>query len=192
MKKIYLLDFDGTISDKDSFILFSWYAVSVFAFIRYWCYTSINYLLSAKSNATLKEFFFLSNFKNFDAALFNTICNHFEKDKVVQTIKNSFQKYIEKIDNQSTVVVISASVSNYLQPWCDRMGFDLIATELEVVDGRLTGQFSTPNCNGKEKVRRIKEKYDLSNYEEIHVFGNSEGDRPMLALGTHQYYQYFK
>ena len=44
------------------------------------------------------------------------------------------------------------------------MGFDLISTELEVKDGKLTGKFSTPNCNGKEKVRRIKEKYNLKLY----------------------------
>jgi phosphoserine phosphatase len=72
------------------------------------------------------------------------------------------------------------------------MGFELISTELEVIDGRLTGKFSTLNCNGKEKVKRIKEKYNLLEYDEIHVFGNSKGDFPMLELGTHKYYKFFK
>ena len=89
-------------------------------------------------------------------------------------------------------MIVSASISNYLKPWCDEMGFHLICTELEVKDGKLTGKFSTPNCNGTEKVRRIKEKYDLSIYDEIHVFGNSKGDFPMLELGTHKYYKFFK
>ena len=72
------------------------------------------------------------------------------------------------------------------------MGFDLISTELEVKNGELTGKFSTPNCNGIEKVKRIKEKYNLSEYDEIHVFGNSNGDLPMIELGTHKYYKFFK
>jgi hypothetical protein len=67
-----------------------------------------------------------------------------------------------------------------------------ISTKLEVKNGVLTGRFSTLNCNGQEKVIRIKEKYDLIIYDEIHVFGNSKGDFPMLDLGTHKYYKYFK
>jgi len=100
--------------------------------------------------------------------------------------------FIKNINEDSKVVIVSASISNYLKPWCDEMGFDLIPTELEVIDGKLTGRFSTPNCNGKEKVRRIKEKYNLSEYNEIHVFGNSKGDLPMLELATHKYYKFFK
>ena len=70
------------------------------------------------------------------------------------------------------------------------MGYDLISTELKVENGKLTGKF-LPNCNGYEKVKRIKEKYNLSEYKEIHVFGNSKGDLPMLELGTHKYYKFF-
>jgi phosphoserine phosphatase len=67
-----------------------------------------------------------------------------------------------------------------------------LCTELEVKDGILTGKFATPNCNGEEKVNRIKKAYDLSLYDEVHVFGNSPGDLPMMDLGTHSYYRYFK
>jgi phosphatidylglycerophosphatase C len=88
-------------------------------------------------------------------------------------------------------VIVSASISNYLKPWCDDMGFHLICSELEVKDGKLTDKFSTLNYNGTEKVRRIKEKYDLSIYDEIHVFGNSKGAFPILELGTHKYYKFF-
>ena len=90
--------------------------------------------------------------------------------------------YINSIDGNPKIVVVSASINNYLKPWCDKLGFELISTELETVDGKLTGKFSTPNCNGFEKVIRINKKYNLSNYEEIHVFGNSKGDLPMLNL----------
>ena len=37
-----------------------------------------------------------------------------------------------------------------------KMGYELISTELKVENGKLTGKFSSPNCNGYEKVKRIR------------------------------------
>ena len=48
------------------------------------------------------------------------------------------------------------------------------------------------NCSNEKKVIEIKKKFDLKKYSEIHVFGNSEGDKKMLDLGTNKYYKYFK
>ena len=187
MNKIYFFDFDGTITEKDSFLLFTLYSVSKKKFILYWLRAIILYLILNKSK--LKEYFF-NYFKCLDLSNFNVTCNKFFNKKINTTIKESFLSL--SLNLNSEVVIVSASISNYLKPWCDKMGFDLISTELEVKDGKLTGKFSTPNCNGEEKVKRIKEKYDLSIYDEIHVFGNSQGDFPMLELGTHKYYKVFK
>ena len=41
-----------------------------------------------------------------------------------------------------TVVVVSASLDADLGPWCDRVGVDRICTELEERNGRLTGRYS--------------------------------------------------
>ena len=38
---------------------------------------------------------------------------------------------------------------------------------------------------------KLDEKYNLEEYDQIHVFGNSKGDLAMLELGTHKYYKYF-
>ncbi len=189
--KLYLFDFDGTISNKDSFIIFSYYSLPFKYFLKFWLQTIFFYTLKIKTNSKLKESFFL-NFKETDCHTFQSLCEKFEKEKLRNTIKKSFLNYVKNIDSNSKVVVVSASIKDYLSPWCKKMNFDLIATELEVNNGYLTGHFDTPNCNGKEKVRRIKEKYDLSKYNEVHVFGNSKGDIPMLKLGTYRYYNYFK
>jgi len=149
------------------------------------------FLIPFYSRKDLKQSFY-SNFKDFNLTEFNRLCLDFYSLKLKKSIKNSFKDFKKKTFGDSKVVIVSASISNYLKPWCNEMGFDLISTELEVNDGKLTGRFSTPNCNGEEKVRRIKEKYNLSEYDEIHVFGNSKGDLPMLELGTHKYYKFFK
>jgi len=188
-KKIYLIDFDGTIIIGDSLIKFSYFSIGIFQFFKYWVLVTI--LIPFYSKSDLKQMFY-SNFNEFNLNDFNSLCLDFYNQKLRKLIKKSFMDFIKNINEDSKVVIVSASISNYLKPWCDEMGFDLISTELEVIDGKLTGRFSTPNCNGKEKVRRIKEKYNLSEYNEIHVFGNSKGDLPMLELATHKYYKFFK
>ena len=189
MNKIYIFDFDGTILRGDSFISFTFYSSSFYSYILYW--TFVLCFISFRTKSELKQFFY-SNFNEFCTNDFDRLCVDFYIKKIRKSIKKSFLEFNKNIDDNSKIVVVSASISNYLKPWCDKMGFDLISTELEVIDGKLTGKFSTPNCNGKEKVRRIKEKYNLKEFDEIHVFGNSKGDLPMLELATHKYYKFFK
>ena len=188
MKKIYLFDFDGTISKRDSFILFSYFSLSLLMFINFWITTILFLFIFPREK--LKERFF-QNFVGLDLHSFQLICNQFSKEKLNKEIKKPFRDFLVDIPPKSEIVIVSASISNYLKPWCQSMGFKLISTELEIISGKLTGKFSTPNCNGYEKVKRIKEKYNLSQYDEIHVFGNSRGDFPMLELGTHKYYKLF-
>ena len=187
--KLYVFDFDGTIIEGDSLIKFSYFLLSILQFFKYWI--SVIILIPFYSRSDLKQMFY-SNFKGFNQEYFNNLCLDFYNQKLRKLIKKSFLLFTKNIHEDSKVVIVSASISNYLKPWCDEMGFDLIPTELEVIDGKLTGRFSTPNCNGKEKVRRIKEKYNLKEFNEIHVFGNSKGDLPMLELGTYKYYKFFK
>jgi len=188
-KRLYIFDFDGTIIEGDSLIKFSYFSLSILQFFRYWI--SVIILIPFYSRSDLKQMFY-SNFNEFNQEYFNNLCLDFYNQKLRKLIKRSFNDFMKNLNEDSKIVVVSASISNYLKPWCDEMGFDLISTELEVVNGKLTGKFSTPNCNGKEKVIRIKEKYALSEYDEIHVFGNSKGDFPMLELGKHKYYKFFK
>ena len=189
MKKIiYIFDFDGTITSKDSFLLFSFYSIGFLASLNYWITVFLCYPFIPKWK--LKESFF-KNFKGVPLKDFNSSCVLFFKKCLHQFIRNSFFNYIAGLNSNAEIVIVTASVSNYIKPWCDKMGFDLIATELEVVNEKITGRFSTPNCNYQEKVVRIQNKYNLSKYTEIHVFGNSKGDFDMLELGTHKYYNFF-
>ena len=133
--KLYIFDFDGTISNKDSFILFTLNTLSPLKFSKY--YVSILFLWFFKPKSKLKESFY-HLFKDYESKKFNQICEDFEKKNLIKIIKSSFMKYISTIEEDSIKVVVSASISNYLKPWCDEMGFDLISTELEVKNGKLT------------------------------------------------------
>ena len=80
------------------------------------------------------------------------------------------------------VVVVTASFRYWIEPWCAARGIELIATKLQEQQGVLTGRFDGINCNGAEKVRRVRAAYDLGVYSRIWAYGNSRGDRPMLTL----------
>ena len=92
-------------------------------------------------------------------------------------------------------VMVSASPDIYLKRVAQQLGFDaLLCTEMEVVDGRLTGQMKTPNCHGEQKVLRLKawmqERFGaVGGAEIVYAYGDTSGDKPMLRLAAHAFYR---
>ena len=85
------------------------------------------------------------------------------------------------------VVVVSASVDEWVRPWCEAHGVDdVIATRMVGEQGRYTGRFDGPNCNGREKVNRIAAPYSPEEYH-IVAYGNSSGDYPMFRYAHEAY-----
>jgi phosphatidylglycerophosphatase C len=88
------------------------------------------------------------------------------------------------------VVVVSASLDVYLQPWCRSLGVEVICTQLEVSDGRLTGRYVGGDCCGETKARRIRERYCLDDYETISAYGDTEEDRQMLEMANRKFFRW--
>ena len=59
--------------------------------------------------------------------------------------------------------------------------------ENDICTGKLLGN----DCNGLEKVRKIKEIYNLSKYEKIYAYGDTDGDKPMLDIADIAFYRKF-
>ncbi len=89
------------------------------------------------------------------------------------------------------VIVVSASMEDWLKPWCDSKGVELLATSLLSDNGIISGEFATPNCHGEEKVNRIKALLNLSDYDRIFAYGDSSGDTEMLAIADEGFYRKF-
>ena len=87
-----------------------------------------------------------------------------------------------------TVVVVSGSLDVYLRPWCDALGLGLICNELESASGRLTGRYH-PCDRATDKAAHIHARYDLASYASVHAYGDSNEDRPMLALAQHRWFR---
>ncbi len=87
------------------------------------------------------------------------------------------------------VVLVSASLDAYLEPFGSLLGVDaVLCTRLEVgADGRLSGSLAGRNCRGVEKARRLRAWLDeeVQAEAEIWAYGDSAGDDAMLALADH-------
>jgi HAD superfamily hydrolase (TIGR01490 family) len=88
------------------------------------------------------------------------------------------------------VVVVSASLDVYLAPGCRAHGLDFICTVLEQRAGRFTGRYAEGDCCGREKARRVREKYDLTRYGTVYAYGDSIEDREMLECASEKYYRW--
>lgn len=89
------------------------------------------------------------------------------------------------------VILVSASLGSYLHPLGDLLEVDaVLCTELEEVDGILTGKLEGKNCRGEEKASRIQkwcEGAGIDAKDLVYAYGDSSGDVQMLelfALGT--------
>ncbi len=87
------------------------------------------------------------------------------------------------------VVVVSASLGVYLEAYCRSLGVDVIATELEVRDGKLTGKYRGGDCTGAEKARRVRERYDLRRYAVVYAYGDTAEDDELLALAQRRFFR---
>ena len=190
-----LFDFDGTITTEDSLIKFICYAVG--GIKTAWGFVLLSpmlilYKLKLIPNYKAKEWMLSYFFKGMDEQRFKCIADEFALKHIDSMLR---PKVMEKIawhkDQGHKVVVVSASMECWLKPWCDKNGLDLIATKLEIKNGTVTGKFQTKNCYGNEKVIRVREVYNLSDYDHIYVYGDSRGDRELLDLAHTKNFRVF-
>ena len=90
-------------------------------------------------------------------------------------------------------VAISASLEIYVKPWASGAGFDdVLATHIATgADGRITGKLSGLNCYGPEKVRRLESLLGPRAGYTLYAYGDSKGDRELLAAADFPYYRRF-
>ncbi|MDR1579669.1 MAG: HAD-IB family hydrolase, partial [Synergistaceae bacterium] len=99
----------------------------------------------------------------------------------------TFLNHIERGDD---VWIVTASMRDWVAGWADRYGVPVIGTEFEVENGMLTGRLATPNCRGREKVVRIRQAVDINRYSKVFAYGDSSGDREMLAMADEAVYRW--
>jgi len=197
MKKgIAFFDFDGTITKQDTLILFIKYAVGSRNYYRGLFLLSpvlILYIFKILSNNYAKERLIAYFFRGWEVKHFQKIAKAFaleEIDKVVY--KDALKRIQWHIQKGHQVVVVSASIECWIEPWCERSNLALIGTKLSSEKGILNGKFDGLNCFGNEKKNRVLNLYNLEEFLDIYAYGDSKGDKELLEIADKSYYKIFK
>jgi len=191
-----LFDFDGTLTTKDSmadFIKFAVGAPSYYFGLLLLSPILVAFKLKLIRNDTAKEKLISYFFKGWDSTHFEHVADQYSLKRIDKILKSEAMKRITWHQNQGhKVVIVSASMEYWLRKWCAQKHIELIATHLEISGGKLTGKFAGKNCHGDEKVTRIRQAINLSEFECIFAYGDSSGDTAMLELANKSYYRHYK
>jgi len=195
-KVLVLFDFDGTITKKDSFVDFLLFGLGITRFFLGFLLISpmiFLYFVKLFPNWKMKELTISLFFKGISLEDLKDICRRYGREKLAGIVRTNAQERINwHLEKGHAVVIITATIEYYLNEWCQKQNIKLIATKIQIKNGKITGKINGKICYGKEKVRRIKEKYDLHKYKKIYAYGDSQGDIPMLNLANIRYYDWKK
>ena len=194
--RLALFDFDGTISNNDSFRGFIIY------YCGYWKFTLgsiilspiyLLYFLGIIKNNVMKETVITFYFKNENVSELWSKGREYDSVKIDGMIRCKAREKIEWHQSRGDkIIVVSASANIWLKSWCQRNSVDLIATELEEVNGKITGKLINGNCYGNEKVLRVMRLVNIEDYEEIYAYGDSRGDKELLSIAHKPFYKPFR
>ena len=198
MRKIYAFDFDGTLTTKDTLLEFIRFAKGSGQMFRGFLLFSPLLLLMKLHlypNWKAKQQVFSYFFKGMNIDDFNALCTHFAEQNKHLLRPAGIEKVRQAIEEeQATVLIISASIDNWVRPFFDEIEkkIQVLGTQIETKEGHLTGQFTTKNCYGQEKVNRLTALYPHREAYELIAFGDSRGDKELLEFADKGFYKPFR
>lgn len=169
-------DFDKTIYDGDSSIHFYRYILKKYPkIIRFWprqIKAALSYKLGKITKTEMKTVFY---------EYFSAIDDiHHEVHLFWQSHEKKIKEwYLEQ--KRADDLIISASPEFMLAPICDKLGVALIASDVDPY----TGKNLQENCWGPEKVRRMKEHYNIEEMENF--YSDSYSDDPLAQYAKKSY-----
>ena len=199
-KKLYCFDFDGTLTTSDTLLEFIRYAKGTARFLMvFLMYSPLLVLMKLHlyPNWKAKQQIFAHLFAGMRIEKFDALCRGFAEESQHLLRPKGITLMHEALVAGAQVFIVSASIDNWVRPFFDirnLKGVQVLGTQIEVEDGKLTGRFKSNNCYGKEKVHRIAEalkSFERSEYE-IEAFGDSRGDKEMLAFADKGHFKPFR
>lgn len=194
MKKLYLFDFDGTLTYKDTMFMFlKFYNPSRFSW-QFLKHSPLFTLVKLKlaDPEKVKKSFIASIIKDESQYQIERKAQEFFDVNFPHIFRENALDFINSInDDNVDAYIVSASLDIWVQPFAKYFGMQLLSTKAQFIDGKFTGEFASKNCNGEEKVNRIKEAIGQKKYDKSIAFGDTSGDKAMLSWANEGHFQFF-
>jgi len=192
-----IFDFDKTITTKDSFNDFFIAQFGIINFLIFMLrnsfYVSL-YITGRMENHVIKEKLLSNYFKNASYPEFAEKCREYSRYRLPGIInKECIKKIIWHKQMNHELVLLSASLYEWIEPWAKDIGFShIICTKIEIIDGKVTGKIkSEENCYGKNKLNLLNKIFnDMTSYY-IYAYGDSKSDKYFLEIADEAFYKRF-
>ena len=183
-RSIAAFDVDGTLTWTDSFMLFLRFVSGR------WCFMArmvqlvpviLAYMMRLADRDTTKNRLMILCLKGMSQARYDLWCQDFARVAypIIQR-PDAIARLYSHLGVRDDVVMVSASLEDYLRAWAHTLGVPIVlATQVEVSAGLLTGAMLGRNCRGLEKLTRIKSHFGDAPL--VAAYGDSRGDKEMLA-----------
>lgn len=189
-----LFDFDGTITHADSFTAFVKSAVPLKRqrwgrlVLAPWI---IGYRAGFVSSSAIRQRLVKFGFQGLPQQVIEKRGLVHAKDYLPTVLREEAMERIAWHKAKGDrVIVVSASLEVYLQPWCEAMNIELLAVKLSAEDGVLTGNYVNGDCCGINKAKRVQEHVELKDYETVYAYGDTTEDNELLALAQRKYFRW--
>ncbi|MNK56206.1 2-hydroxy-3-keto-5-methylthiopentenyl-1-phosphate phosphatase [compost metagenome] len=194
MKKLYLFDFDGTLTYKDTMFLFlKFYNPAKYSF-QFLKHVPLFVLLKVKlaSAEAVKKSFISSILKDESKYQIEKKAKLFFEENYPSLFRENALDFINNINRENTEsYIVSASLDIWVKPFAEKFNMKLLSTEAEFQNDIFTGKFVGKNCNKEEKVNRIKTELGDKKYDKIIAFGDTSGDKAMFKFANESHYRFF-
>lgn len=183
---VAVFDFDGTIIAGDSFLPFMRYTVGArkyyFDLLKLLPWLGA-YAFGWVENRNIKEKVVSSFLKGMDLEVVKEKGRQYALEVLVKREKPDMQELlIWHFEKKHWLVLASASLLVYLEPWAEYKGFHgVCGAELETDSkGRITGKIKGNNGFGQEKLEAVSEWLSDKEHSMTYAYGDSHGDKELL------------
>ena len=195
-RDLALFDFDGTITRSDTFTPFLYFVSSRGHIVRESLRLApkiLRYKLGLVPATRMRAIAAHSTFAGRSEAEIRGLGVAYARNVLPGVVRpHALERIRWHQQRGDHVVVVSASLDMYLRPWARALELDVIATDLSVEQGILTGSYAGGDCTGSEKARRVQARYTLSRYPNVYAYGDTSEDEALLGLASERYFRWQK